>query len=224
MGRKYPERVTASMLRVNHDNETLLIRHNTSVHFGESTDQLGMVIMTNPGSFELKTTTPEWTSFKNGTSLSDTFEVDDYADLTMRNIIKAIKCSYEDQSMISGILRVYNLSNIRQPVGLKAEIYHNRAKQVISSELMTLLEDPITHSEDSFLAECNKSRFVIMGFVDKVFEDKMSKVINWSESVKDRRVCAVDKKGRFSHPRRWITEPFLMNEAIKSLKSVTSKS
>ncbi|MDN4604072.1 hypothetical protein P5G61_22705 [Paenibacillus sp. F6_3S_P_1C] len=217
--RKYPERVTASMYRVYHDNEALLLRHNTSIHFGESTKRLGMVIMTNPGSFELKKT-PEWISYKNGTSEGDTFEVNDYADLTMRNIIKLLKCSFEGHSEPSGILRVYNLSNVRQSSGPKAEVYHNRAKQVISNHVLSLLEDPITHSQDSFLEECDKSRFIIMGFVDKVFEEKMSRVIDWSEHVRERRVCAVDNKGRFSHPRRWITEPLLMEKAVESLKSV----
>ncbi|PQP82657.1 hypothetical protein C0Q44_14680 [Paenibacillus sp. PCH8] len=218
MGRIYPERVTASMFRMYHDDEALLVRHNTSIHFGESDKQLGMVIMTNPGSFELRNT-PDWVSFKAGTSQSNTFEVNDYADLTMRNIIKMIRCSYDNGPIPNGVLRVYNLSNIRQPAGLKAELYHNRAKQVISSDDINLPEDPITHSENSFLQECNNSRFVIMGFVDKVFEDKMSRVIQWSEAIKERRVSAVDGKGRFSHPRRWITEPLLMDKAIESLKS-----
>ncbi|MGC5770808.1 hypothetical protein [Paenibacillus pabuli] len=217
--RKYPERVTASMFRVYHDNEALLLRHNTSIHFGESTEQMGMVIMTNPGSFELKKTA-EWTSYKNGTSEGNTFEVNDYADLTMRNIIKLIKLSFEGHSEPSGILRIYNLSNIRQPLGSKAEIYHYRAKQAISNEALTLLEDPITHSQKSFLEECNKSRFVIMGFVDKVFEEKMRRVMEWSEYIKERRVCAVDNKGRYSHPRRWITEPLLMGKAVESLRAV----
>lgn len=219
MTRKYPERVTASMIRVIHVNEVLLIRHSTEIQFGDSKELLGMVVMTNPGSFEFNRN-PGWNAFKNGEDSEDEFIATNSPDLTMRNIIKAIRSGYEGLPEPNGILRVYNLSNVRQPNGGKAEKYHKLAKEVLPTGRLHLLEDPITHSREAFLDECNRSSFVIMGFVDKVFDEKMKQVIDWSENIKHQRVCAVDNKGRLSHPRRWITEPYLMNKAIESLQSV----
>ncbi|WP_449600209.1 hypothetical protein [Paenibacillus sp. Marseille-Q9583] len=219
MTRKYPERVTASMIRVIHVNEVLLIRHSTEIQFGDSKELLGMVVMTNPGSFEFNRNSG-WNAFKNGKDPEDEFKAASTPDLTMRNIIKAIRSGYEGRPEPSGIMRVYNLSNVRQPNGGKAEEYHELAKKVLPNERLYLLEDPITHSREAFLDECNRSSFVIMGFVDRVFDKKMEQVIDWSENIKHRRVCAVDNKGRLSHPRRWITEPYLMNKAIASLQAV----
>jgi hypothetical protein len=220
MTRKYPERVTASMIRVIHEKEILLIRHSTEIQFGDSKELLGMVVMTNPGSFEFNKS-PEWKAFENGEDSEDDFiATNNTPDLTMRNIIKAIRSAYEGLPEPNGILRVYNLSNVRQPKGTKAEEYHELAKGVLPTERLHLLEDPITHSKEAFLEECNKSSFVIMGFVNRVFDNKMKQVIDWSENIMHKRVCAVDNKGRLSHPRRWITEPYLMNKAMESLQSV----
>jgi hypothetical protein len=219
MTRKYPELVTASMIRVIHDNEVLLIRHSTEIQFGDSKELLGMVVMTNPGSFEFNKS-PGWKAFKNGENSEDEFKAVNTPDLTMRNIIKAIRSGYEGFSEPNGILRVYNLSNVRQSKGGKAEEYHDRAKKVLAPERLYLLEDSITHSREAFLDECNRSSFVIMGFVNKVFDEKMKQVMDWSEHIIHQRVCAVDNKGRLSHPRRWLTERYLMNKAIESLQSV----
>lgn len=223
MARVYPELVKASMTRIIHDKEVLLIRHSTEIQFGHSNELLGIVIMTNPGKFEF-IKTPGWNAFKLGAGSSDIFEADDYPDLSMQNIIKVIRSSYElaGLSKPNGILRVYNLSNVRQPDGEKAEEYHKRAKQVFPYERLQLLEDPITHSREFFMDECNKSRFVIMGFVDGAFVQKMQQVLIWSEEIK-HLVCAVDDKGRYSHPRRWRTESNLMNKAIESLKTVLKR-
>ncbi|AIQ34714.1 hypothetical protein R50345_08870 [Paenibacillus sp. FSL R5-0345] len=220
MVRKYPERVTASMTRVLHEEEILLIRHTTEIHFGESNELLGMVVMTNPGKFEFNKV-PEWEAFKSGKGSVDTFEASDFPDLSMQNVIEVINSAYEaiGRSKPNGILRVYNLSNVRQPDGQKAEIYHNRAKKALSSTNLTLLEDPITHSRDMFMNECDKANFVIMGFVNGAFDQEMQQVRTWSEGI-SRLVCAVDNKGHYSHPRRWRTDLALKNQAIASLKSV----
>ncbi|WP_204787484.1 hypothetical protein [Paenibacillus oryzisoli] len=208
------------MIRLIHDSEVLLLRHSTEIQFGDSTDLLGIVVMTNPGKFEFNKTTG-WNAFKLGEGSSDTFIANDYPDLSMQNVIRVIRCGYESAGLLkpNGILRVYNLSNVRQPDGEKAEEYHERAKQVLPCVRHQLLEDPITHSRELFLDECNKSKFVIMGFVDGVFEEKLQQVLTWSEEI-EHRICAVDDKGRYSHPRRWRTEPNLMNQAIESLKIV----
>ncbi|MFD0620356.1 hypothetical protein ACFQZR_23095 [Paenibacillus sp. GCM10027629] len=223
MTRVYPEQVTASMIRVIHDDEVLLIRHSTEIHFGESDDLLGIAVMTNPGKFEFSKTSG-WSEFKLGIGPTNTFEARDYPDLSMQNVIQVIRSSYESAGLSkpNGILRVYNLSNIRQPDGQKAEIYHSRAKHALPVEKLSLLEDPITHSRECFLDECNKSRFVIMGFVDGAFNQKMKQLCSWSEEI-EHLACAIDDKGRHSHPRRWRTDPKLMNQAVESLKSVLQR-
>lgn len=223
MARVFPEQVTASMIRVIHDDEVLLIRHSTEIHFGESNELLGIAVMTNPGKFEFHKT-PGWNEFKLGAGHTDTFEAADYPDLTMQNIIQVIRNGYESAGLFkpNGILRVYNLSNIRQPDGQKAEIYHNRAKTVLPFAKLSLLEDPVTHSRERFLDECNKSRFVIIGFVDGAFDQKMRQLCSWSKEI-EHLACAIDDKGRDSHPRRWRTDQQLMNQAIQSLNSVLQR-
>lgn len=220
MTRKYPERVTASMIRVSLPGEMLLLRHTTAIHFGDSSELLGMVVMTNPGKFEFKKD-PEWESFKSGEGTVDTFEASDYPDLSMQNVIEVIRSAYGASRLSNpdGIVRVYNLSNVRQPDGQQAEIYHNLAKGALPPTNLAILEDPITHSREIFMNECAKSDFVIMGFVNGVFEQEMQQVRSWSEQISGL-VCAVDNKGRYSHPRRWRTEPALKNQAIASLQSV----
>lgn len=223
MTRKYPEKVTASMVRVIHNGEVLLMRYATEVHFGGSTDLLGIVVMTNPGKFELKRT-HGWDNFKAGRGLVDILEGIDYPDMTMQNVIEVIRRSYQELGLLepSGVLRIYNLSNIRQPNGQQAELYHERAKLAVPEALVSYLEDPVTHDREKFLDECHQAKFVIMGFVHETFEDKMRQVISWSKDIKGI-VCAMDDKGRFSHPRRWRTEKELKEKAIVKLKTVLQK-
>jgi hypothetical protein len=223
MSRVYPEQVTASMIRVLHDGEVLLIRHSTEIHFGKSKELLGIVVMTNPGKFEFHKA-PGWNDFKLGKGSSDTFEAADFPDLSMQNVIQVIRNGYEasGKSKPDGILRVYNVSNVRQPDGQRAEMYHNRAKAALPLEKLAFLEDPVTHSKEHFMEECNNSRFVIMGFVDGAFEHEVQQICSWSKEFK-HLVCAIDDKGRLSHPRRWKTEEKtkkLMSQASQSLESV----
>ncbi|UUZ79006.1 hypothetical protein LJK88_27585 [Paenibacillus sp. P26] len=221
MPRKYPEKVTASMTRFTDGKDILLLRHSTAIQLGSSNEHLGMVIMTNPGKFEFNKS-PGWHEFKMGAGTSETFVADDFPDLSMQNVIEVIRRGHETAGLSepSGIIRIYNLSNVRQPDGKQAEAYHKQALKIVPSDRLHLLEDPVTHSRERFLRECIKSRFVIMGFVDGKFADKMQQILDWSEDQIQRRVYAVDDRGRCSHPRRWRTEKELKNRAIESIKNV----
>lgn len=217
MARVYPERVTASMVRVIHDEEVLLLRHSTEIHFGKSDEPLGTVVMTNPGKFEFNKT-PGWNEFKNGKGSSDVFEAADYPDLSMQNVIGVIRAGYDSCGLAkpNGIVRVYNLSNVRQPDGQKAEFYHKRARMALDVERIPLLEDPIVYNCDNFIRESRDAKFIIMGFVNGVFDQQMRQVSGWAEEFPGL-VVAHDNKGNYSHPRRWRTEPQLKQQAIESM-------
>ncbi|ACT03360.1 hypothetical protein [Paenibacillus sp. JDR-2] len=223
--RVYPERVTASMMRIIHEDEVLLMRHSTTIHFGNSDDLLGVVIMTNPGKFEFKHS-PKWEEFKNGEGASDVFKSADYPDLSMQNVIEVIRAGFAAcrRSEPKGILRVYNLSNVRQPDGQKAETYHDRAKSLLSSDEISLLEDPITHNREQFMTECAKAKFVIMGFVQGAFDQKMQQVRAWSNELNGNGlVVALDNNDHFTRPRRWRTDRQLKQQAIESMISVLQR-
>lgn len=179
-----------------------------------------MVVMTNPGRFEFKNTLG-WEDFKSGKGSAYTFEASDYPDLSMQNVIEVVRRAYElsGKGKPDGTLRVYNLSNVRHAAGHEAEIYHNKAKIALTSANISLLEDPITHNREEFLNECNKAGFVIMGFVNGAFNQKMRQILSWSEQVSSL-VYAMDKNGHYSHPRRWRTDLSLKNQVISSLQSV----
>lgn len=54
MTKKYPEQVTASMIRLIDNDGVLLIRHSPAVQLGTSKELLGIVITTNPESTVLR--------------------------------------------------------------------------------------------------------------------------------------------------------------------------
>ncbi|MFC4776805.1 hypothetical protein ACFO9Q_08430 [Paenibacillus sp. GCM10023252] len=171
----FPELVTASITRCKHEGEVLSVRHSTHIQLGDSSSDelLGIVVMTNPGSYTFKDNS-EW-----------------------------------DKSA-------------SQPDGKKAEDYHKKVEHFISSTKeinRSLLEDPVTHERDRFLEECSSSKFVIMGFVKKVFMERMREVQEWSKES-DKIVCAIDSKGHQSHPFSWGLNPELKNKAIESLVNV----
>jgi hypothetical protein len=224
MVRKFSELISARMTRIINQKNVLLIRQNTNIKFGTSASILGTVIMTNPGSFDFKNS-KEWDEFKNGRGNIEVFEAEDYADLTMQNIIEVIREGYKSTNLGTpdGIVQIFNISNVVQSKGEKAEDYHKKVKILIgkSNELeQNLLTDPVTNNEEAFIDTCMSSQFVIMGFVDKVFSNSVSDLIKWSRSVSNRLVVAIDEKNRYSHPRRWRTETQLKEQAIKRMSQV----
>jgi hypothetical protein len=224
MVRKFPERIAARMTRIMNEDEVLLIRQHTKIKFGSSASEIGTVIMTNPGSFDFKKT-KGWDDFKNGKGLLNVFETEDYADLTMQNIIEVVREGYLSANLGSpdGIVQIFNISNVVQSKGEKVEDYHKKVRMLIekSNEIeLNLLEEPVTNNEQAFLDTCLSSQFVIMGFVDSVFSKNVSDIIKWSQSVSDRLIVAVDEKKRYSHPRRWRTDKQLKELAIRRMSEV----
>lgn len=207
MVRKFPELISARMTRLINQKEVMLIREHTNIKFGTTDSLLGIVIMTNPGSFDFKIS-KGWDDFKNGRGRLEVFEAEDYADLTMQNIIEVIREGYNSANLCApdGIVQIFNISNVVQSKGEKAEAYHEKVKMLIEESTVpeqTLLIDPVTNNEQVFKDTCTRSKFVIMGFVDSVFSNNVSEIVKWSRSVSDRLVVAIDKKNRYSHPRRW---------------------
>jgi len=228
MGRKFPERVAARMTRIITQNEVLLIRQHTKIRFGSSSSVIGTVIMTNPGSFEFKKT-KGWSDFKNGKGTLDIFEAEDYADLTMQNVIEVIREGYKSANLGSpdGIVQIFNISNVVQSKGEQAEDYHKKVKMLLDKNNLIekgLLHEPVTNHEETFLNICKSSPFIIMGFVDKVFSENVSNLIKWSQVLSDKLVVAIDEKKRYSHPRRWRTEKHLKELAISKMSQVLEKS
>ncbi len=224
MIRKFPERIAARMTRIMNEDEVLLIRQHTKIKFGSSASVIGTVIMTNPGSFDFKKT-KGWDDFKNGKGLLSVFEAEDYADLTMQNIIEVVREGYISANLGSpdGIVQIFNISNVVQSKGEKVEDYHKKVRMLIekSNEIeLNLLEDPVTNNEQAFLDTCLSSQFVIMGFVDSVFSKNVSDLIKWSKSVSDRLIVAVDEKKRYSHLRRWRTDKQMKELAIRRMSEV----
>jgi hypothetical protein len=226
MARKFPEPVSATMLRMKDNDEIIFIRQKTEIQFGSSNEIIGSAFLTNPGSFEFKHA-PGWKEFKGGLDGDwdgDRFDAVDYADLTMRNIIKVIREGYFKAGLgaPNGKLKIYNLSNIVQPKGEAAEEYHNKAYRFIElhpARNISELIEPVITKKEVFLEECRSRRFVIMGFVDGVFKKEYNQIIEWAKSLSNV-VTSVDKKGRYSHPRRWQTEGYLNEAAIQKMEQI----
>jgi hypothetical protein len=228
MARKFPERIAARMTRIMNQDDVLLIRQHTKIKFGSSTSVIGTVIMTNPGSFDFKNT-KGWDDFKNGKGLLNVFEAEDYADLTMQNIIEVVRDGYRYANLGSpdGIVQIFNISNVVQSKGEKAEEYHKKVRMFMEKSNkfeLSLLQEPATNNEQTFLDVCMSSQFVIMGFVDNVFSESVSDIIKWSQAVSDRLIVAIDEKKRYSHPRRWRTEKHLKELAIRRMSQVLQTS
>lgn len=154
MVRKFPERVAARMTRIMNQNDVYLIRQHTKIMFGSSSSIIGTVIMTNPGSFEFKKA-KGWEEFKSGKGELDVFEAEDYADLTMQNIIGVIREGYKAANLDSpdGIVQIFNISNVVQSKGEKVEDYHEKVSMLIekSNEIeLSLLREPVTNNEQVF--------------------------------------------------------------------------
>lgn len=228
MVRKYPERIAARMTRIINQDEVLLIRQNTKINFGSSNAIIGTVFMTNPGSFDFKHT-KGWAEFKSGNGLLNVLETEDFADLTMQNLIEVIREGYKNANLGSpdGIVQVFNISNVVQSKGEKAEDYYKKVRVLLekSDEYgVSLIQEPVTNNKQIFLETCMSSKFIIMGFVDNVFSEKVSNLISWSHVISEKLIVATDKKKRFSHPRRWRTERHLKEQAIGRMSEVLNTS
>lgn len=64
---------------------------------------------------------------------SRSFEAEDYADLTRQNIIEVIKEGYKSANLGTpdGIVQIFNISNVVQSKGERAEDYHEKVNILI---------------------------------------------------------------------------------------------
>lgn len=185
--------------------------------------------MTNPGSFKFRDS-KEWEDFEKGYTSYNVFEALDKPDLTMQNIIHIIREGFKRTSLgePNGVVRIFNISNIVESKKENVEEKHQKALQIIQKEELfnvNHLIEPVANDEYEFVNACSKVDFIIMGFVDKVFQTQVLNLTAWSENpvVKNKLVYARDNSGRLSHPRRWRTETYLMEKAIERLVNVLNK-
>lgn len=222
---KYPEKVFARMIRISTEATPILLRQDTSIQFGDSTRVLGFVIMTNPGSFSIKENR-DWFNFLKGDTTYNIFEGYDKPDLTMQNIIKLIRDTYLRKGVKpNGLVRILNISTVVESRKEFVEEKHQRAMEAImngSQYNHNILMDPLVNNELEFVKACHNVDFIVMGFADQVFVKQVRKLINWLDNpvLRDKVIFAKDDKGRLSHPRRWRTEPYLMEKAINRLAEV----
>lgn len=218
--RVFPERVWGSMTRVVGD-KVYLVRRNTYIQLGDSEETLASAFLTNPGSYTFSTT--EWTGFEAGRGGNDEYTSWGYPDLTMQCIIQAIREGYRRAGAGSpdGRVHIYNLSNVVTPKAKETEDYHRSVAALLGPDkLRPLLEEPCTHVKEDFVKVLQDSRFVIFGFAADVFREKAETLKKWEKEYPGKLVAAIDAKKRYSAPRRWRTEPKLMNSAAQSLFTV----
>ncbi|MDR7316048.1 hypothetical protein [Brevibacillus nitrificans] len=183
--------------------------------------------MSNPGSFKARST--EWLDFSNGKPGSDTFIIEDYPDPTMQNVIEVIRAAYTRNRLGSpdGVVSIYNLSNIVESKGEKAEERHENAMKIIREKNLqiSILEDPTVFNIEKLIHCCDQANFMIVGFLKYAFLDKVAHVQQYMEnpSISNKLVVAVDKDNFYAHPVRWRREKHLMDAAISELSEVLSK-
>jgi hypothetical protein len=212
MSRVFTQKVSATMHRVKCDKlGYVFARRNTEVCMGPNNRIQGAFIMSNPGSYSPKYSDRNWNSYCLGEG-DDKLQGWGYPDPTMQNVIQVLSdASKEADFLLDGIIEIYNLSAVVQPQGQNAEQYHNLAeKALMKDERQHLLHEVWMKDQFSFeeyILERNY-QFVIVGFADKLFEGKRMNVQAWSGSHPNI-FYATDNSGRWSHPRRWRTEPEL---------------
>lgn len=230
--RKYPQLVFSQMHRFKNDcggyyldyaKECFLVRNNTQILFGEARNIIGSVIMTNPGSYGLDEI-DGWKAFKMGAGIEPALAGYGYADLTMQNIIQVINEAFDEVGkMPNGYVNIYNISSAVCPKGKKVDKYHAMISEIISHHGFeeNLLEDPVVRNREAFLQMCDKSPFVIMGFLKEAFNDSAQTLLQWAEKYQNK-IVSPDKSGWPSHPRRWRTEKYLSGQAKRSLINIIS--
>ncbi|MEW4328505.1 hypothetical protein Q0N12_17795 [Rossellomorea marisflavi] len=220
--RKYTQIVTARMTRMKIENDLYFFRQRTHIRFGTSESVIGIVFMTNPGSFEFKQTSG-WNDFKSGLGNQEFMEAESYADVTMQNIIEVINQGFRQSTMHEpdGIVKIFNISNLVQTDSKKVSTAHTKLRLYLGEErIMDMLEDPVVHSKIGFHEECNQAMFLMMGFVRNVFPEHINRLVKWAEPYEDKLIVALDNKKHPSHPRRWRTEKDLGYQAVQRIADV----
>jgi hypothetical protein len=220
--RKYNQRVSTTMIKLTDGENEYVMRQPTEIHFGSSANLLGSVIMTNPGSFKFSGS-EDWTTLPDSKGRLQSAESNGSPDPTMISIIRVINEGFKQagRGTPSGIVRVHNLSNIREPNAKLVKALHQKVTKILEKNHldMNLLEDPATNSESGFVKMVKESQFLIMGFVRQVFESRIREIMNWKEKNPSCVYAyALDNIGCYSHPYRWMIHEELRSKAITMLK------
>jgi hypothetical protein len=229
MKRKYTQKVYAVINRIKNNSggyikddngNCILFRTNTKVYFGDTLNEqlLGVVIMTNPGSYKLSNH-KDWDSLQKGLGDFDSIDGFGSPDLSMQNIIEVIQKSYETskQPIPNGYVRILNLSSIICPDGEKAQAYCDSAIQILNLQKSCLtFEEHEISNNISLENYCKDAPFVIIGLLREAFNSKATDIIRWTEHYPNK-AFALDSKNWYSHPRRWRTDKNLKQQVIDNL-------
>ena len=217
--RKYGQKVVSDMYRIKDNQQIFLLRQSAEFCLGTDPKHRATVFMTNPGSFDLKNE-QGWDQFVQGLGTSDTLQGSGYPDLTMQNVIEVINKSYESLNKKQSChVEIINLSTVCNPKGSEVEAYHEKVENLIGK--CSLLYPQSTSDKDAFKKKCDKSDFIILGFVKGVFVPKVEQIRNWANAMcSSKIVVAKDDAGWYSHPRRWRTEKFLHDQAKDKLSNI----
>jgi len=192
----------------------LFLRKNTIVRFGNSNRLHGAILMSNPGSYSPKFAERNWQEYRDGKG-ADKLWGWGFPDFTMQNVIQALQVASNRAAYpLDGYIEIHNLSAIVQPKGEDAEAYHQAAHDVLlSNGKQGILTEEWLESRESFLQYIRSldDRFLIVGFAERLFQTQQRKVQAWAREC-GNVYYAQDEAGRWSHPRRWRTDPRLANE------------
>jgi hypothetical protein len=237
MPRKYNQRVHGRMRRFSNgvldyhkDNEGIcyMVRDNTYIQFGEGTQVICSVLMTNPGSYGF-IEHPHWSTFESGggfNELGDTITHWGFPDPTMINLIKSLEIALGNVNNLNGKVKIFNTSNAVCPKGNKAELYHQNIKAIIEKQnesFIGFLEDENVYS-DKILRIFEESPFVIMGFLREKFSSQVDEIMRKSSinNYKDKIVISLENNWP-SHPINWIRKKNLGEAATNRIKQILNR-
>lgn len=223
-------KVFAKIIKLNVEGQTYFLRENAEIQFGTSSEWLGSTVMTNPGSFQFSNHV-EWQPVPNSQGKLSFAESTGSPDPTMNNIITVVKESYQRAGFgsPSGIVRIRNLSTIREANSRLVPQLHETVKEILKQQgldhHLSLLEDPFCRTEEGFHHLVQESPFVIMGFVKKLFVNEVTNLTRWAQERDNLRlsfaspfVCAPLDGGKWcSHPYTWNIRHNLREQAIQRL-------
>lgn len=220
---KYPENVHAIMKRKNIEGVTRLFRTETKIWFGEASGPerlLGTVFMTNPGSYKMMHH-PNWFEFHQGLGSVEEIRGESGPDSTMRNLIRVIREAYQDTELPlqSGYVAIYNISTLVEPKGTNIARLHDKTKAVLGKEGAVLLREQACYDLDLFREKCEKSSFIILGFLKDVFPEEQRRIIDWCRSFDRKMAYAESKQGHYIHPYQWPLIPGALDQVKLRLRN-----
>jgi hypothetical protein len=196
----YPEKVTATIRGIKLADGMVLVRTNTKIHFNDEDTLLGTAFMTNPGSYKM-INHKDWNLFIKGKGDTDFITGEDLPDSTMQNLIGVVRSAYQlaGISKPRGYLSIYNISSLFEPDGKKIKSYHNEVVKLLEATGVnpSILCEREVREKDHFQNQCKSSSFIIMGFLNNVFNEEVHRLQEWGESHQQKVVFAADRQGNY---------------------------